>query len=253
MKVIGIWNRKGGVGKTTTAVNIIGGLSGISVNQSLGIKTLLFNTDGQDDVSQYLKLNESEYAFEDCFLKDKKIEDIITHDIRPTVDLITTKDDEGICNYLKENPRAFESVVNEIHRMNYDFCIVDCAPAVNILNSSVLEWVDELYIPISLEELSIVGLKRVFEFLIKNRIALTKVTTLVPNFYDSSDKDCVQDYNQLKDFIENEDALSHIKVLTPIKNWKSIKKLPKKGLTAFEYNKLTAEQFTPLLRRVVIS
>ena len=51
--------------------------------------------------------------------------------------------------------------------------------------------------------------------------------------------------------ISKTDALSHIEVLAPIKEWKSIKRFPKQGKTAFEHNKLTAGQFGPLLVKVV--
>lgn len=160
MKTISLLNLKGGVGKTTTAINLAKGLS----NQ--GNKVLLIDTDMQANATSIFleeEMQKDNYvSFADLLTDEKNnIEDYI-YEIDDNLKMIgadlSIADSElrlrnsfgrDIANLLKNK-------LNTI-RNEYDFCIIDCSPTINLITMNIIISSDEIIIPIKIDKFALKG------------------------------------------------------------------------------------------------
>lgn len=162
-KVISIVNAKGGVGKTTTALNMGAWLSLYPKS-----KVLLLDLDGQCNLSacvniDYSKVKGSTY---DLLINDNvKVEDIIYKD-NPTFDIIVS--DERLndidldlnAKYDRERLLSYKlkSIIKE-----YDYIIIDCSPSLNRATINALVVSDYVLIPVQSDYLSIRGTAKLLD------------------------------------------------------------------------------------------
>ena len=148
--VISIANQKGGVGKTTTAVNIA------LFTSEFGYKTLLIDLDPQANATSGIGLNidQIHHSIYDVISNDEKIEDCIyptpfdnlhlvpssSHLAGAEVELSDTVSRETILKQRLSN-------VNE----SYDFIIIDCPPSLSLLTLNAFSFTDQLIIPVQCE------------------------------------------------------------------------------------------------------
>lgn len=166
-KVIAIANQKGGVGKTSTAVNLGAGL----VRE--GNDVLLIDLDAQANLTMALGFqnpDEMDYTISDVLMKAVREDNI-----DPAEGILTTE--EGI-DLMPSNIQlsGYEaSLVNEYGReamlkqyidtvrMNYDYIIIDCQPSLNILTVNALVAADSVLIPTQPQYFSTAGLQMFFQ------------------------------------------------------------------------------------------
>lgn len=156
-KIIAISNQKGGVGKTTTSVNLACSLA------SFGKKVCLIDIDYQANATTNLGVNRANLksSSADIFTNNKKAEEIIIQIERLSIDLIPAKFDLSIVeeklllnddkNYVLSN--ALEGV-----RDNYDYLIIDCPPSLGLMTTNALIAADSVLIPVQCEFLAMDGL-----------------------------------------------------------------------------------------------
>jgi len=150
--IISITNQKGGVGKTTTAVNMADGLA------KLGYKVLAIDLDSQASLSLALKVSNQEKTIINVLKKEISAKEAIHStenlDVIPSNILLSSADLElnmtGREYLLKE---AILPIKNE-----YDFIIFDTPPALSILTINALAAADKLVIPMNAELFSIEGM-----------------------------------------------------------------------------------------------
>lgn len=155
-KVIAISNQKGGVGKTTTAINLSAGLA------RLGKKVLLIDFDSQGNASQGLSAFDSNplSTVYNVILEDVPIEEAIVRneggvDIVPAnmalagADLVMDRLESGKEFLLKQ---AIEPV-----RDVYDYIFIDCPPSLGLLNTNALTAADSVLIPVQCEYYALEG------------------------------------------------------------------------------------------------
>ncbi len=156
-KIISVANQKGGVGKTTTAVNLSASLA------VLEKKVLLVDCDPQANATSGLGINpdELEHSVYDCILGQANAEDVIYETDTPNLDLLPTRIDlvGAEVELVNEKGREqFLARVLEPLRGSYDFIVIDCSPSLGLITLNALTASDAVLIPIQSEYFALEGL-----------------------------------------------------------------------------------------------
>lgn len=152
MKKIALVNHKGGVGKTTSAVNIAAGLA------ATGKKTLLVDTDPQSNATAALGFFDLEKSIYDAFSKDEPLPILVYN---KNLHVVPSSLDFAGIEIEISTRLAREKVLQDLLEPlenDYDFCIIDCPPSLGIITLNVLVVTNEVYIPMSAEPFALTGI-----------------------------------------------------------------------------------------------
>jgi len=156
-KILAVSNQKGGVGKTTTSVNLASSLS------YLGKKVLLVDIDHQANATTYMGINRSnlEYTVADIFTQTAPIESVIHPIDSVKVDMVPARFElVNIEGRLLEDENKEFVLSNALKRVRhkYDYIIIDCPPSLGIITTNALVAADGILIPVQCEFLALDGL-----------------------------------------------------------------------------------------------
>ncbi|AMC94543.1 sporulation initiation inhibitor Soj [Erysipelothrix larvae] len=158
-KIIAIANQKGGVGKTTTSINLAAGLA------YLGQRVLLIDLDPQGNTTQGVGANRStikKSTYDLLLGQDTQVRDVVQTLKTPPLDLIpATIDLAGadleMVEFKVGRERLLKNKLLEV-RDAYDFIIIDCPPSLGLLNTNALTAADSVIIPVQCEYYALEGL-----------------------------------------------------------------------------------------------
>lgn len=156
-KVIAIANQKGGVGKTTTTINLAASLA------ALEFRTLIVDADPQANSTSGLGYNpkEIENSIYECMVEEVVTRDAILHTDFPNLDLLPSHIDlvgaEIEMINLTEREGKMKEALAPI-KEDYDFIIIDCSPSLGLITINSLTAADSVIVPVQCEYFALEGL-----------------------------------------------------------------------------------------------
>jgi chromosome partitioning protein len=190
MKVIAVANRKGGCGKTTTAINLAACLAKRSA------RVLLLDLDPQGHAS--LGLNAYREDARDLYhviTRQAKLDDIIVAEAFPGLDVVPATLTLAAVEHLPQDygqrDRLLEEPLASV-RDRYDYVVVDCPPSLGLLSMNALAAADLVVIPIEMSRFGVAGVERMYETvaLLREREERDIPIRVLPTLVDSRTRLC---------------------------------------------------------------
>lgn len=159
MKTISMLNLKGGVGKTTTAINLAKGLA------NKGNKVLLIDTDMQANATSIFLadiMNEDGYKSFANFLTGKNPITECIYNVNKNLDIlgshlsVANSELELRNDFVRNTTNVLKKGLISI-KDNYDYCIIDCSPTLNLITMNIIIASDEIIIPIKVDKFALQG------------------------------------------------------------------------------------------------
>lgn len=200
-KVMAIINQKGGVGKTTTAVNLAACLA------YKGKKVLLIDSDAQGNATSGLGIDRSniELSVYDCLVDDKKIKAAIIRTKYKNLSVLPSAQELSAAEIelsYEENREFFVKKAISHIKDDYDYIIIDSPPALGLLTINIMTASDTVLIPIQCEYYALEGLAQLITTIKKIKKSLNKsldIEGIIATMYDKRTNLSQEVYNEVKE------------------------------------------------------
>jgi chromosome partitioning protein len=227
MKVIALSNQKGGVGKTTSAVNIAAALS------RNGQRVVLLDLDPQCNLTQGLGLGEALHNVYGALLGEYRLK---VYAAGPdNLAVITGSAALSAFEHIKRDEPRREFLLRELLvplQERCDFLIVDCPPALGMITLSAYTCADEVYIPVEAQQYAVAGLEKVLEFVARMQKRLNPKLKIGGIFFTRFDKRKIL-RRQTAELVRNQHPT--LLLNTAIRESIALSEAPHAGLDIFSY------------------
>lgn len=181
-KIISLLNHKGGVGKTTSAINISAGLV------ELGKRVLLIDLDAQANVGLSLGIPRQKFTIYEALRGESEL---VPFSYRDGFDVVTSSLDLSGAEMELINEAGREYILRELFDRvvdDYDYIILDCPPSLGLLTLNALTSSDYVYIPLQTQFLALQGLAKMKQVIDKVKFRLNKkleIGGVIATMYDA--------------------------------------------------------------------
>ena len=162
-KIIAIANQKGGVGKTTTSINLAAGLAYSNKH------VLLVDFDPQGNATQGVgyRVGLQELTVYDAILSDADIKDCIKSLSKPPMDILPSNislagADLELAKIEQHREELLKNALEKVQDQ-YDYIIIDCPPSLGLLNTNALTAADSVLIPVQSEYYALEGITQLLQ------------------------------------------------------------------------------------------
>lgn len=242
--IIALLNHKGGVGKTTSVINIGAGLV------ELGKKVLLIDLDPQANLTLSLGIPRQPSTIYEAVRGESEL---VPYTVKQNMDVVISTLDLSGAEMELINEAGREFILRELFepiREEYDYILIDCPPSLGLLTLNALTSCDLVYIPLQTEFLAMQGLAKIKQVIQKVKLRLNKklqIGGVIATMYDSRK-------------VLNRDVVSTIEKYfgdlvfeTKIRDNVSLAEAPAQRKDIFDYspNSAGAEDYLNLCREIL--
>ena len=204
-RVMAVANQKGGVGKTTTSVNLGAALA------ELGFRVLVIDLDPQGNATTGLGIDARnfELSMYDVLMRDSSLEDCVEPTsmknlfVAPATIALAGAEIELVPAFSRELKlkRAIESVIDD-----FDYVLIDCPPSLGLITVNALAAADEVLVPIQCEYYALEGLSQLMRnvhLVASNLNPRLDISTIVLTMYDARTKLADQVASEVREHFGN--------------------------------------------------
>lgn len=203
-RIIAVANQKGGVGKTTTAINLSASLA------SLGKKVLALDMDPQGNMTSGLSVNKNEIenSIYDLIIGNAEVENCICKEVFENLDVLPSNINLSAAEIELIGVENKEYIIKtEIEKIkdNYEYIIIDCPPALSMLTINAMTTADSILVPIQCEYYALEGLSQLVHTieLVQDRLNPSlEIEGVVFTMYDARTNLSLQVVENVKDNLQ---------------------------------------------------
>ncbi len=200
-RIIAVANQKGGVGKTTTAINLSSCLA------EKGKKVLAVDMDPQGNMTSGLGVdkNSVENTIYDLIIGESSVDEVLRKDIMKNLDIIPANIDLSAAEIelidVEDKEYIVRNVIKDI-KDNYDYIIIDCPPSLSMLTINAMTTATSVLVPIQCEYYALEGLSQLIHTvdLVRDRLnPELEIEGVVFTMYDARTNLSLQVVENVKD------------------------------------------------------